>query len=177
MAYNSHYLLLLTIPAVVCLFSDLPSAVLGSGVWQVVDPNDPEVLANAKFSIDEHNKVPEPKLLFESIFKAEKQVLEKGTIYRIVIRATKSTGSIISQRDFLSSLSLFATIGNNSWLIDSGYNSWLIDSGYVNHMTSSSSLFIDKKPVFNALPVHTDESSLHINHRGFIPTPNLAIVN
>ncbi|KAL3519321.1 hypothetical protein ACH5RR_017472 [Cinchona calisaya] len=94
MAYNSHYLLLLTIPAVVCLFSDLPSAVLGSGVWQVVDPTDPEVLANAKFSIDEHNKVPEPKLLFESIFKAEKQVLEKGTIYRIVIQATKSTGSV-----------------------------------------------------------------------------------
>ncbi|KAL3519318.1 hypothetical protein ACH5RR_017467 [Cinchona calisaya] len=109
MAYNSHYLLLLTIPAVVCLFFDLPSPVLGSGVWQVVDPTDLEALANAKFAIDEHNKVPESKLLFESIFKAEKQVLEKGTIYRIVIQATKSTGSVISSRDFVSSSSLFAT--------------------------------------------------------------------
>ncbi|KAL3519333.1 hypothetical protein ACH5RR_017482 [Cinchona calisaya] len=96
MAYNAHYLLLLTILAVVCLISDLPSAVLGSGEWQEVDPNDPEVLANAKFAIDEHNKVPKPKLLFERVFKAEKQVVEEGINYRIDIQAVKGSGSFSS---------------------------------------------------------------------------------
>ncbi|KAL3519328.1 hypothetical protein ACH5RR_017477 [Cinchona calisaya] len=100
MAYNAHYLLLLTILAVVCLISDLPSAVLGSGEWQEVDPNDPEVLANAKFAIDEHNKVPKPKLLFERVFKAEKQVVEEGINYRIDIQAVKDTNLDANQLDY-----------------------------------------------------------------------------
>ncbi|KAL3519317.1 hypothetical protein ACH5RR_017466 [Cinchona calisaya] len=96
MAYNSHYLPILTILAAVFLFFDLPSTVLGNGEWQEVDPNDPKALVNGIFAIDEHNKVAEPKLLFESIFKAEKQVVEQGINYRIVIQAVKDSRSFSS---------------------------------------------------------------------------------
>ncbi|KAL3519319.1 hypothetical protein ACH5RR_017468 [Cinchona calisaya] len=55
-------------------------------------PEGPEAIEIAKFAIDKHNKEAKTKLQFESLVKAEKQVVE-GINYRIGINALDGTTS------------------------------------------------------------------------------------
>ncbi|KAL3519324.1 hypothetical protein ACH5RR_017473 [Cinchona calisaya] len=70
-------------------------------------PKGPEAIEIAKFAIHKHNNEAKTKLQFESLVKAEKQVVE-GINYRIGINALDGTTSKIEVEK------LFDTCKNSS---------------------------------------------------------------